>query len=739
MLGQAFVDRPTRRAALVACAVVLAAFAAGPVCAQQSTGTITVRVTGEGRPLRDAQVRAGGRIVVTDGSGGARLSLAAGRWMVVIAKLGFRPDTLAAVVAAAQDVALSAELVEQPAQLEEIVVSTTRVERRLEDEPAQVEVLSGGELAEMAEIRPGDVTQMIAEMSGVRLQSTAPGLGGAAVRIQGLRGQYTQILSDGLPLLGVPSGGLSLLETPPLDLRQVEIIKGATTALYGPSALGGVVNLLSRRPDNGQELVLNATSRGGLDASAWLSRQTREEWGYSLIAGAHRQGAVDVDGDGWADIAGYRRAELRPRVYWTGADGSTALATVGAMVEDRSGGTMSGRLAPDGNPFALTVVTQRADAGFTGRFLVGGSLVLGVRAAASGVFQRHRYGSDVQRDSHGTLLAEATLGGGRPPFEWLVGTAVQRETYHNDDLSGFDYGFTTPAVFAQATVTPLAAVSATASGRCDAHSQYGTYCSPRLSALWRLTSAVSSRLSVGGGFYAPTPFTEETEGTSLRPFIWAPGTLRAERVRSAALDLTFKRGPVEVTATGFASDLEHAVGVRQVFFNNPGGSPSTDMMFVNLPGRTRTRGVELLGVLEAEPVSLTAYYAFVGATEIDATSGIRRDVPLTPRQAAGFDLSYEEEETGTRIAVEAFYVGRQALEYDPNAAVSRPYTTIGVLVAHRFGRASVFLNCENAGGIRQSSYAPLLLPHQGVGGRWTTDAWAPLEGRVVNGGVRFPL
>jgi len=423
-------------------------------------------------------------------------------------------------------------------------------------------------------------------------------------------------------------------------------------------------------------------------------------------------------------------------VYWTGADGSTALATVGAMVEDRSGGTMPGRLAPDGNPFEIGVVTQRVDAGFTGRFLLGGSLVLGVRAAASGLFQRHRYGYGFERDRHGTFLAEVTVSGGQKPFEWLAGAALQRESYHNADLSGFDYAFTTPALFAQVTVTPLPALAATVSGRCDAHSRYGTICSPRLSTLWRVTQAVSTRLSVGEGFFAPTPFTEETEATGLARFAPLPSGLRAETARSAALDVTVKHGPLEVTATAFASDLDHAVGVY--------GPPSPPVVyagptFVNVAGPTRTRGVEILGVLEKEPVSLTAYYAYVLATEIDATSALRRDVPLTPRHAAGFDLAYEVEGTGTRVAVEAFYVGRQALERDPYAEVSRPYTTIGLLVAHRFGRATFFLNCENAGGVRQTSYAPLVLPSRSADGRWTTDEWAPLDGRVVNGGVRFPF
>ena len=90
---------------------------------------------------------------------------------------------------------------------------------------------------------PGDITMMLNETSGLRVQVTSPSLGGASVRVQGLRGRYTQILSDGLPLYGGQTGGLGLLQIPPMDLGGVEVIKGVASALYGGSALGGVVNL----------------------------------------------------------------------------------------------------------------------------------------------------------------------------------------------------------------------------------------------------------------------------------------------------------------------------------------------------------------------------------------------------------------------------------------------------------------------------------------------------------------
>jgi iron complex outermembrane receptor protein len=61
---------------------------------------------------------------------------------------------------------------------------------------------------------------------------------------------------------------------------------------------------------------------------------------------------------------------------------------------------------------------------------------------------------------------------------------------------------------------------------------------------------------------------------------------------------------------------------------------------------------------------------------------------------------------------------------------------IGALVEKRLGRARVFLNLENVGNVRQTRFDPLLLPARAADGRWTVDAWAPLDGFVANGGVR---
>jgi outer membrane receptor for ferrienterochelin and colicins len=150
------------------------------------------------------------------------------------------------------------------------------------------------------------------------------------------------VLTDGLPLLGTESDSFGLLQTPPLDLQRVEVIKGAASALYGGSALGGVLNLVSQPPTSESSLLANASSWGGEDLEAFLAAKGDSPWRGTLMGGAHYQSRQDVNDDGWANIPGYRRFTLRPRVWWTGEDGDSTFLTVGVMDEDRTGGTLSG-------------------------------------------------------------------------------------------------------------------------------------------------------------------------------------------------------------------------------------------------------------------------------------------------------------------------------------------------------------------------------------------------------------
>lgn len=181
-----------------------------------------------------------------------------------------------------------------------MIVAATRGKRR-------VEVIDGEEIAEKVAMSPGDIAMMLNETRGLRVRATNPSLGGANVRIQGLRGRYSLLLADGLPRYCGQAGGLGLLQIPPVDLGRVEIIECTASALYGSSTLGGVIDLVSRRPGAEAErtALVNQASRGGTDAVFFGSQPVSERIGATLLAGVHTQRRNDLDADGWSDMPGY--------------------------------------------------------------------------------------------------------------------------------------------------------------------------------------------------------------------------------------------------------------------------------------------------------------------------------------------------------------------------------------------------------------------------------------------------
>jgi outer membrane receptor for ferrienterochelin and colicins len=279
-----------------------------------------------------------------------------------------------------------------------------------------------------------------------------------------------------------------------------------------------------------------------------------------------------------------------------------------------------------------------------------------------------------------------------------------------------------PGVFAQGDIDLAPWFSLSAGARLDWHSEYGAFLSPRLAGLIR-ARGWTSRLSLGRGFFATTPLTEETEAAGLTR-LQVDGALRAEHGTSVSWDVTRAVGPITLTATAFGSRITDPVAVgrdrRYALFNR-------DRASTNI-------GAELLATARRGPWVATSTYAYVRSRE-DGDNG-RQDVALTPRHSAGLVGMWEEEDWG-RVGLEVYYTGRQRLEVNPYRAESRPYVIVGLLVEKRVGLARLFLNAENVTNVRQTKWDSLLLPSRGVDGRWTVDAWAPLDGRAINGGVRF--
>ena len=226
-------------------------------------------------------------------------------------------------------------------EMDQVVITSTRSNRTFQNLPTRVEFINGEELEEKANMKPGDIRMMLSESTGIQTQQVSAASANSSIRIQGLDGRYTQILKDGFPLYAGFSGGLGLLQTPPLDLKQVEIIKGSSSTLYGGGAIAGLVNLISKAPKEERELrfLINGTSARGLDVNSFYS-QRWGKIGLTLYGGRSSNAAYDPSSVGFSAIPRFDRYVLNPRLFVYFSKNTKLSLGLNTGFENRIGGDM---------------------------------------------------------------------------------------------------------------------------------------------------------------------------------------------------------------------------------------------------------------------------------------------------------------------------------------------------------------------------------------------------------------
>lgn len=613
--------------------------------------------------------------------------------------------------------------------LDQIVVAATRTPSLIRDEPLRIEAVPTEEIEENLTVQPGNLSSLLNELPGVRVQSAAPGLGGAGLQLRGMATRNTLVLTDGLPLLGAEPDGFGLLQTPPLDLARVEVIKGAASALYGGGALGGVLNLVSQTAAADSSVLTNVSSRGGRDAEGFFTAGGTTGWSGTLTAGVHSQSREDVNGDGWADIPGYRRYTVRPRAWWNPDTDGSLFLTVGVTDEYREGGTLEGRELPSGTGFSEALHTQRLDGGVVSHWLVGDGIEVDGHLSMTSTRLDRIFGLQRIASTQTTVFGEETLGGAARGHAWVLGVAFNHDGLAAAAVPGVGYAYNVPAVFAQDEFSPASWVKLAVSSRVDVQNDYGTFFSPRLSALFRqLDSPWGLRASLGGGYAAPTPFVDEIEATGLGALL-PLRDLRAERAVTESLDAKWADKGWDINVSVFGSEVRNALAVQ--------AAPGEKLELVNAPGPRRAPGAEMLIHYVAGPLQAIGSWSYINATEA-VVSEARQEVPLVPRQSAELGAILENSQRG-RIGLEMSYTGRQALEDDPYRNTSEPYLELNALGEIHFAVVSIFLNMINLTNVRQTRFDPLVRPTPGLGGTPTTEVWAPLDGRTINVGIRADL
>jgi outer membrane receptor for ferrienterochelin and colicins len=640
-------------------------------------------------------------------------------------KEALRSPALAILITAC--IAVTAVETETAAAQDTVVVTATRVPSLIGDEPIRIEAVPSEEIEENLTVQPGNISSLLNELPSARNQAAAPGLGGVGLQLRGMPTRHTLVLTDGLPSLGAEPDDFGLLQTPPLDLERIELIKGAASALYGGSALGGVLNVVSKSPKEESAMLANVTSRGGRDLEGFFTNDSLAPWSGTLTAGVHDQSREDVNADGWADVPGFRRYSIRPRVWWNADQDRSLFFTAGVTEERREGGTLPGRVLPDGQPFAEILHTRRFDGGAASHWKLWETLSLQGKLSVTSSDLDRTFGARRIPSTQTTLFAEEALTGDTWGHQWAFGVALQHDALRVPAVSGVGYTYNTPGVFVQDELTPLPWIKIAAAGRVDSNNKYGTFFSPRLSVLFRQPgSPWRLRASAGAGFAAPTPFVEEVEATGLGALQPLRG-LHAERAVTESLDGKWARDEWDVNLSVFNSEIRHPLQAA--------GSQTIEI--VNALSPRRAPGAEMLIHYVVGPLQMIGSWSYINATEV-TPENLPGPAPLVPRNSGEIGGILESETRG-RIGLEMSYIGRQGLQDDPYRTLSRPYIQLNALAEIRFRGFSVFLNAVNITDTRQTRFDPLLRPTPGRAGDPITDVWAPLDGRTFNIGIRTGL
>ena len=718
--------------------VLFAALLTAQVSFAQTPFRVTVKDQETRQPVVGAKVSVKGTEVsaVTDADGVARLTnVPDGEQTVEIFSVGYETGELKVTFPLAQQ-GETVVFIKVTNELGEVtVVATTRTGREIDDVPTRVEAIDEEEVDEKMNMRPSNVSMVLNESTGIKVQQTSATTQTQSVRIQGLDGRYTQILRDGFPAFGGFSGSLSLLDILPLDLKQVEIIKGPSATFYGGGAIAGVINFVSREPEDEPvtRMIFNLTSAGGADFSVFDSRKF-ERLGYTLLGSFNYQNEYDVDDDDFTELPRTHSFQLSPRLFFQLADDTRLTVGNSTAYQRRKGGDVF--VIRDGadalhqyfeqNDSFRNVTTLQFERNFSGgrRLVARQSLAFFNREIEipDYLFEGGQFNSYTDISYFQPVGTHALVFGFNSAYDRF------KEGRNGGNSIPRDERRTTFGGYVQDSFNVTEKLSLEAGFRLDHVRNYGTFPLPRVSALYRFTDKLSSRFTVGFGYKAPSIFTEEAETLLFRNVLPIGNTLKAERSRGGTFDVNYRGAVGE----------KFNYSLNQMFFYTEIEDPLVLLArgdgfysFANANRPVRSAGFETNVRASYDFVKLFAGYTFTNAKAKYLTGN--QTLPLTPKSKINSALLFEKEEN-FKAGVEAYYTSSQ---YLTDRFRTRPYWVLGIFGEKTFGKYSLFVNAENVTDTRQSRFGTVVLPpHQNP---TFAEIYTHTEGRVFNGGVKVKL
>lgn len=626
-------------------------------------------------------------------------------------------------------------------EIEEVIVQSTRTSRTINNTPTRIETIDGEEVEEKSNMRPANVSMLLHESTGLQVQQTSATSGNASIRMQGLDGRYTQLLKDGYANFGNFASGLSILEIPPLDLKQVEIIKGPASTLYGGGAIAGVVNFISKTPkENGEyNFILNQSNVGQTNLGAYASNK-KNKWGYTVLGLLNLQKAYDVDKDDFSELPKANSFTINPRLFYYPNKSTTLMVGNSFTIANNMGGDMqvihdkatASHVYFEQNKTIRNTTTFEFDKKFVNKNSFKLKQSISVFDRKIGI-PNYEF-SGINTNS----FTDVSFSFNKVKHTTIAGLNVVLDKFKQRNaipiLDQTAQTFTT-GLYVQDTWDASNKIKIETGLRLDnalfkniLYSKNQTFVLPRISVLYKINNKFSSRIGGGLGYKVPTVFTEQTETIQYQQVL-PLNNVTAEKSIGGTVDVNFK----SKIATDFL------LSVNQLFFYTNIYNPLvlqlngvSSLAFANAAKPIVTKGFET----NVKLIFKENYKFFVGYTYIDAKANYMAQnqfLPLLPKHKLNLTLLYEKE-NNFKIGLEGYFTDKQFLY---SGLTTSPFWEFGLMGEKVFNKLTVFVNFENFTDQRQSKYKQVVNPpHTNP---TFDDVWNHLEGFVVNGGIKIKL
>ena len=383
-------------------------------------------------------------------------------------------------------------------ELDEVIISATRTVRQLSSLPLPAQIIKKSEIVDINAMR---LSELLNEQTGL---ITVPDFGGGeGIQLQGLDSQYTLVLVDGVPLIGRSAGTLDLNRISLGNVKSIEIVKGASSSLYGSEALGGVINIITENPKEGFGGYVNHRSGTFNTNDTGLNLDyKKDKFGITAFVNRYETDGYDLNSDDPLNtVDSYENYTITTKLNYKLNNNTELIASGRYFTQDQNTIALEEFTGESSINEWNTRLFARHD--FNEKF--SSTLELYGSGYEASEFLEDPEGNPVTISEFDQLLLRPELRSSYNPkkgTEITGGIGMNHETLDRSDFSSRPI-FNSPYIFLQYDRTFNEKFNLILGARFDGHNEYKSQFSPKLAMRYDFGKNLAVKGSIGYGFKAP--------------------------------------------------------------------------------------------------------------------------------------------------------------------------------------------------------------------------------------------